>query len=117
MTCLIIFKIKANMSLYNLLLMGEVFFSFMSSKTMFKLMTFLNLYCIAYDCYSAYYTLGALAYVFVLLANMPYIIAIASLLLSPRSLFRRRMVFEVSKLLYAFKFLTDLWTAMNINPE
>jgi len=105
------------MALYNIMLLGELFFSLWSSKTMFKLMTCVNLYCVAFDCYTAAFTMGLFAYSFVLLANLPYLLALAALLLRPQSVSRRRVVYEVCKLVYALKFVSDLWCAVNIGPD
>lgn len=105
------------MALYNVMLLGELFFSLWSSKTMFKLMTCANLYCIAFDCYTAFFTMGFFAYTFVLLANIPYLLALIALILQPQSVYRRRVVYEVCKIVYTFKFVSDLWCAINIGPD
>ena len=105
------------MAPYHLLLAGETFFALMSSRTMFKLLTFVNLYCIAFDCYSAFYSVGTLAYCFVLIANLPYLLALGQLLLQPHSIFRRRLVYQVCKLVYVFKFFSDFWATTNLNVD
>lgn len=81
------------MALYNVMLLGELFFSLWSSNTMFKLMTALNLYCIAYDAYFAFYTLGFFAYTLVIVVNLPYLMGLTALILNPNSVFRRRVLF------------------------
>lgn len=85
--------INFKMALYNVMLLGELFFSLWSSRTMFKLMTAVNLYCICYDAYVAFYTLGLFAYTLVLMVNLPYLLGLIALVLNPHSVFRRRVLF------------------------
>ena len=105
------------MALYNVMLLGELLFSLWSSRTLFKLLTAVNLYCIAYDAYVAFYTVGIFAYSLVILLNLPYLMGLLALLLNPHSVFRRRALFTIAKLVYAFKFVSDLWTALSIGPD
>lgn len=86
------------MALFNAVLIGELFFLLWSARTLFKLMTAINLYCLLYDMYTALASQGILALSFVFLVNSPYLLALTRYLAKVDSVHRRRHLFEVCRL-------------------
>jgi hypothetical protein len=73
---------------------------FMRTSVIFHMMTFFNLYCIIFDLYVAYFTMGLLAYLFVLVYNSPYLIALLRFAIRPDLIHRRRLLYNVCCTMY-----------------
>lgn len=70
------------------------------TSSVFALMTLYNVYCILFDLYVAYFTMGFLAYLFVLVYNSPYLIALIRFAIRPDSVHRRRLLYNVCCTMY-----------------
>ena len=70
------------------------------TSSVFAMMTLYNIYCIAFDLYVAYFTMGFLAYFFVLFYNSPYLIALIRFAIRPDSVHRRRLLYNVCCTMY-----------------
>jgi hypothetical protein len=90
---------------------------FMRTSFIFHLMTLFNLYCIMFDLYVAYFTMGFLAYIFVLVYNSPYLIALLRFALRPDSVHRRRLLYNVCCTMYMIQITADMWVAINAKPD
>lgn len=77
----------------------------------------LNTLSIASMLYTGFYSLGCLAYLFVLIAHSPYIIALARLGWRRESEHRRRVLYEVCQRLYLMQMTIDLWMTVNLYPD
>ena len=95
----------------------ESFSLLLRTSSVFLLMTLYNLYCIVFDLYVAYFTMGFLAYLFVLVYNSPYLIALIRFAIRPDSVHRRRLLYNVCCTMYIIQISADMWVAINAKPD
>jgi hypothetical protein len=105
------------MALVNAILLVEIFCRVTNSKTLFKAMTAINIYCIVYDLYTSLFTVSYFAFCFVLLANSPYLLALLKLSMRSNSTHRRRFFHKVCKNLILISVFMDLWISYTLNPN
>lgn len=77
----------------------------------------MNLYSIVFDLYVAYFKFGFLAYLFVIVYNSPYLIALIRLAIQPDSVHRRRLLYNVVCTMYIIQITADIWVSINAKPE
>lgn len=94
-----IFTLKMGVQIV-ILLFELAMSSLATSATALFIISALNVYNIVSALYTAFYSLGFLAYLFVLIANTPYLFTLLRLLCSRKSEFRRRALYRVSQQLY-----------------
>jgi hypothetical protein len=87
------------------------------TSLIFNFMTFMNLYSIVFDLYVAYFKFGFLAYLFVIVYNSPYLIALIRLAIQPDSVHRRRLLYNVVCTMYIIQITADIWVSINAKPE
>ena len=87
------------------------------TSLIFNLMTFFNLYNIVFDLYVAYFTFGFLAYLFVIVYNSPYLIALVRLAIRPDAVHSRRLLYNVCCTMYIIQISADMWVAINAKPD
>ena len=107
------------MALFNAILLVELFCVLTKTKTVFTLMTLYSLYAICYDAFVAYHAHAAsvLAVDFVLLLNLPYLLAVYKLFLRPESVRRRKLLFNTQLLNYVFRLICDVWVCANLKAD
>ena len=100
------------MAVFNAILIIELFCQITSSRILLPTLTAFNLYCIAYDCYTA--TIFALLLIFTV--NCPYFYALLRLLQKPDSVNRRRVFLDVCVVLFTIKFAVDFYVVLGSTP-
>ena len=77
----------------------------------------INTFNVLQALYTAFFSLGVLQFVFTLIANAPYLIALGRMAWHRDSEYRRKVLYTVCYHLYELQLGLDLWTLLSLEPN